>query len=280
MLPKNGYTSDPKNPLLYQLLMERGKSDSFNKVGSTQVDALESKPRNIEPVHESSGLSSLKGFPPLPVKKEIQSDPEFSVLKEDVYDRPDVDSDIIETFDVISDDSEEISKPVISTKEAVDEYLNDDFSSDVPEPVSELSKKELEPSKIMLQEDVSNEPMKTSEGLTSLKGLPKLKLAPLKRDLAPLDPLKKPSLIQINKETLENQLETDAELQETFNRLQNDSLDAVAVEPLDLTEDISLEEEYNQTEDISEIHTTDRSVSPRFVSSVSGHDLVEECRPK
>jgi hypothetical protein len=190
------------------------------------------------------------------------------------------DSDIIETFDVISDDSGEVAalNPIDG---AQDEYSNHELDDFMAES-SEMSRDILQDDALSGSKkiDIPNETKKTYEGLSSLKGLPPLKLAPLNRGASPLDPLKKPNLNQINRDILENQLDTDPELQETFNRLQNDSMDAAVVEPFDLTEDISVEEENNPTDDISEIHTTDRSVSPRFVSSVLGHDIVEEVRPK
>lgn len=251
--------------------MLKGKSDTLKKEVYSEVVLKE--PPITESTHESSALTSLKGIPPLTLKKETKSEPEFPSLNE-LSDQADLDTDIMETFDVISNhsnDSEEIN-PMISSKNDVglDEALNKFIAN---EQISNVSKEILEPSK----DSVNIE--RHSDGLSSLKVLPKLKLTPLNRDTLTLDPIKKPNLNQINKEMLENQLETDVELQETFNRLNNHSIDAVP-EPLDLTEDISADEEYNATEDISEINTTDRSVSPRFVSSVVGHDVVEECRPK
>lgn len=249
--------------------------------------------------NESTGLSSLKGMPPLNSTKEVNLEPVFPVVNKPVFSGYDQDSDIMETFDVISDDSEQIDtpSPAVDTKESTDKYNNDmnDFTDhEVQDKSRDILSKDVfqddaiyEPKKddILAEPNKADslaEPKKECEipALSSLKGLPPLKLAPLKRETSPLDPLKKPNLNQISKQMLENSLETDPELQETFNRLQNDSMDAVVVEPFDLTEDISLDEENNPTEDNSEIHTTDRSVSPRFVSSVSGHDFVEGCRPK
>lgn len=283
-MPKKDYQPDTKNPLLFQLLKDREKSPVKNVVSG----AVDQKPKDYKTESkESSGLASLKGLPPLNSMKEVHTEPEFPPVKNEVNYSYEQDSDIIETFDVISDDSGEAAaqnQVDYTENQLKDDELND-FTAEV-QASSDVSKDIL--SKDVFQDDpvyesktadIQNETKKVSEGLSSLKGLPPLKLAPLNRDASPLDPLKKPNLNQINRDILENQLETDPELQETFNRLQNDSMDAAAVEPFDLTEDISLEEN-NPTEDISEIHTTDRSVSPRFVSSVAGHDLVEECRPK
>ena len=277
-MPKKDYKSDSTSPLLFQLLKDRCKSEVVKKDLAPGVDDETPKDFKIETNPESSGLASLKGFPPLNMN-ENYSEPEFPLVKDKVNFNYD-DSDIIETFDVISDDSGEVA-PLNPVDRVQDEYSNHEFDDFMAEN-SEVSRDILQDDALSGSKkiDIPNETKKTYEGLSSLKGLPPLKLTPLNRGASPLDPLKKPNLNQINRDILENQLETDPELQETFNRLQNDSMDAAVVEPFDLTEDISVEEENNPTEDISEIHTTDRSVSPRFVSSVLGHDMVEEVRHK
>jgi hypothetical protein len=278
-LPQKDYKSDSTSPLLFQLLNDRCKSEFVKKNLAPVVDDETPKDFKTDTNRESSGLASLKGFPPLNSMNENYSEPEFPLVKDKVNFNYD-DSDIIETFDVISDDSGEVAalNPIDG---AQDEYSNHELDDFMAES-SEMSRDILQDDALSGSKkiDIPNETKKTYEGLSSLKGLPPLKLAPLNRGASPLDPLKKPNLNQINRDILENQLDTDPELQETFNRLQNDSMDAAVVEPFDLTEDISVEEENNPTDDISEIHTTDRSVSPRFVSSVLGHDIVEEVRPK
>ena len=242
----------------------------------------------------STSLTSLKELPPLSFKKEVSQE----IVKDmtDHYmndlmqtkspiDPIDPDSDIIETFDVISNDSEEDNINNILYKEEIslDNHSKEKNgeNKNVQADSVQISEKNLEDAKDIKPTEIPfKDILKPSDELTSLKALPPLKLSPLKKDLLPrLDSFKKPEMSRADKEVLEDQLDKDPELVETFNRLQNDSSGVIGVDPLDITEDFSFEEENNPTEDASEIHTTDRSVSPRFISSVSGHDFVEACRP-
>ena len=287
-MSKKEYQYDIKNPLLYKLLENRRISESVAlsgdlapKVTFNTANAVVNDVKSIElttdSIHESKGLSSLKGLPPLPQKKESVEVPLSDI------DKIDQDSDIIETFDVISNDSEIASgsKPMIDSQEPLEKDLNEilnDFTADEVQQRSNTPILNSVQSKNAIEDSTPSLAKQESKEIGGLKGLAPLKLAPLTRELPPIDSFKKPNLTQLNKDLLENQLEKDPELQETFNRLQTDSMEAAGVVPLDLTEDYSFEEDIN-AEDISEIQTTDRSISPRFISSVAGHDFVEEIRP-